>query len=58
MIISLENNVPLNNQLTAVIEVSMIAKEDVFIGFNCVFYDSYFHDLDKTNRKQTDPSPK
>ena len=56
--ISFGHNVSINNQFTAVSELAIVIKDDVLIGLNCSIYDSNFHDLDKTNRKQTDPSPK
>ncbi len=56
--ISFGNNVSINNQFTAVSELAIIIKDDVLIGLNCAIYDSNFHDLDKTKRRQTDPNPK
>src|SRR5690606_13891785 len=56
--ISFGHNVSINNQFTAVSELAIKIKDDVLIGLNCSIYDSNFHDLDMTNRKQTDPSPK
>ena len=56
--ISFGSNVSINNQFTAVSELAIVINDDVLIGLNCAIYDSNFHDLDKTHRKQTDPNPK
>ncbi|MEO5788271.1 acyltransferase [Gelidibacter sp.] len=56
--ISFGNNVSINNQFTAVSELAIVIHDNVLIGLNCAIYDSNFHDLDKANRKQTDPHPK
>lgn len=52
------DNVSINNQFTAVSELSIVIKDNVLIGLNCAIYDSNFHDLQITNRKHTDPNPK
>ena len=56
--ITFGNNISVNNQFTAVSELSIVIKDNVLIGFNCVIYDSNFHDLNKNKRTQTDPHPK
>jgi len=51
------NNINVNNSLSIVSEKRVLIKNNVLIGFNCSISDSNFHDLDKDNRKQTDPAP-
>ncbi|WP_163516598.1 acyltransferase [Gelidibacter japonicus] len=55
--ISFGHNVSINNQFTVVSELGVAIHDDVLIGLNCAIYDSNFHDLDQTNRKNTDPNP-
>jgi len=52
------DNVNVNNSFSIVSEKRVVIKDNVLIGFNCNISDSNFHDLDKSNRKQTDPFPK
>lgn len=56
--ISFGNNISINNQFTVVSELEVVIQDDVLIGLNCSIYDSNFHDLDISNRIQTDPFPK
>jgi maltose O-acetyltransferase len=51
------NNININNSFSAVAEKSITIKDNVLIGYNCSISDSNFHDLDPTNRNQTDPNP-
>lgn len=52
------DNVHINNTFSIISEKQIIIGNNVLVGFNCQISDSDFHDLDKNNRQQTDPSPK
>jgi len=52
------DNINVNNSFSIVSEKKVVIKNNVLIGYNCSISDSNFHDLDKNNRKQTDPDPK
>lgn len=51
------NHITVNNQFSAVAELSIIIGDHVLIGLNCHVSDSNFHDLQPDRRHQTDPDP-
>lgn len=51
------DNVHINNACSFISESKITIGNNVLIGFNCQMADSDFHDLNKNNRLQTDPSP-
>ncbi len=55
--INFGTNVHINNGFSAISEKKITIGDDVLIGYNCQITDSNFHDLSKTNRKNTDPIP-
>lgn len=56
-VICFGNNVHINNNFSAISEKQISIGNNVLVGYNCQITDSDFHDLNKSNRQQTDPSP-
>jgi galactoside O-acetyltransferase len=56
-VITIGDNVLINNAFSATSEKEITIKNNVLIGYNCSIVDSNFHDLKSTKRSQTDPNP-
>jgi maltose O-acetyltransferase len=56
-IITIGDNVLINNAFAATSEKEITIKNDVLIGYNCSIVDSNFHDLNPAKRSHTDPNP-
>ncbi|WP_439151675.1 acyltransferase [Winogradskyella sp.] len=56
-IITIGDNVHINNAFSVTSERAITIKNNVLIGYNCSIVDSNFHDLNSTKRSLTDPNP-